>query len=223
VELPSGTYAACGIQVRLQRKQMQFLVQVYLPSFMFVVTSWVSFLIKPEVVPGRMGLLVTLFLVLINIFNSVREQAPISSRLNAIDLYLVVCIFLVFSALMEYAVILFLLKTRRKPLRTIDQGLKYLFDNRNGNNNAEASQPLRSPSPKRTRRTENNVQRTPAKDPGVTIGKQALVENIDAWAMWIAPPVFIFWNLCYWISYRPWTNRLVSEGTLLDYVLQKNM
>ena len=45
----------------------------------------------------RMGLLVTLFLVLINIFNSVRETAPISSRLNAIDLYLVVCIFLVFS------------------------------------------------------------------------------------------------------------------------------
>ena len=41
-------------------------------SCMFVVVSWVSFLIKPEVVPGRMALLVTLFLVLINIFNSVR-------------------------------------------------------------------------------------------------------------------------------------------------------
>jgi glycine receptor len=51
---------------------MQYLVQVYLPSCMFVVVSWVSFLIKPEVVPGRMALLVTLFLVLINIFNSVR-------------------------------------------------------------------------------------------------------------------------------------------------------
>jgi len=75
VKLPSGTYAACGIQVRLQRKQMQFLVQVYLPSCMFVIVSWVSFLIKPEVVPGRMGLLVTLFLVLINIFNSVRLQS----------------------------------------------------------------------------------------------------------------------------------------------------
>ena len=46
--------------------------QVYLPSFMFVIVSWVSFLINPHVVPGRMGLLVTLFLVLINIFNSVR-------------------------------------------------------------------------------------------------------------------------------------------------------
>jgi len=72
VDLPSGHYAACGFQVSLQRKQMQYQIQVYLPSFMFVVTSWVSFLIKPEVVPGRMALLVTLFLVLINIFNSVR-------------------------------------------------------------------------------------------------------------------------------------------------------
>ena len=31
----------------------QWGVQVYLPSFMFVIVSWVSFLIKPEVVPGR--------------------------------------------------------------------------------------------------------------------------------------------------------------------------
>ena len=44
-----------------------------------------------------MAMLVTLFLVLINIFNSVRENAPISSRLNAVDLYLVICIFFVFG------------------------------------------------------------------------------------------------------------------------------
>merc|ERR1719419_1695541 len=127
-----------------REKKTQFLIQVYLPSAMFVIVSWVSFLIKPEVVPGRMALLVTLFPVLINIFNSVREQAPISSRLNAIDLYLVVCIFLVFGALMEYAVILFMLKKRRKPFRTIDQGLKHLFPSKTSN--GEASQPLRSPA-----------------------------------------------------------------------------
>ena len=32
------------------------MIQVYLPTFMFVIVSWVSFLIKPEVVPGRSGL-----------------------------------------------------------------------------------------------------------------------------------------------------------------------
>merc|ERR1719245_2845961 len=173
VRLPSGVYSAAGFQVKLQRKQMQFVVQVYLPSAMFVIVSWVSFLVKPEVVPGRMAMLVTLFLVLINIFNSVREQAPISSRLNAIDLYLVVCIFLVFSALMEYAVILFLLKARRKPLRTIDQGFKIILDGQNGHNNGEA-QPLRSPSPRSKRRQE--VKRGEASSSNVvTEGKQALV------------------------------------------------
>merc|ERR1712018_862045 len=146
VVIPSGNYSACGFQVRLQRKQMQSMFQVYLPSCMFVVVSWVSFLIKPEVVPGRMALLVTLFLVLINIFNSVRERAPISSRLNAVDFYLVICIFLVFTALLEYAVILLLLKKQRKPEYSINAGLKKMFDNSNGdaltnNRGAGASSP----------------------------------------------------------------------------------
>jgi len=247
LELPSGIYAACGFQVRLQRKQMQFLVQVYLPSFMFVIVSWVSFLIKPEVVPGRMALLVTLFLVLINIFNSVRENAPISSRLNAIDLYLVVCIFLVFGALMEYAVILLMLKKRRKPMRTIDQGLRHLFAASNGAAaaaslaNPNARQALQAGCPEDTggnsvpsnkmlvtyansnavitEAVQNTQQQQQQRqfpgsgyftgamsnkppDVGLSTRKQALVDNIDAWAMWISPPMFILWNICYWIAYR---------------------
>lgn len=49
--------------------------------------------------------------------------------MNAIDLYLVVCIFLVFGALMEYAAILLLLKKRRKPKYTIDSGFKRMLGN----------------------------------------------------------------------------------------------
>ena len=70
-----------------------------------------------------------------------RERAPISSKLNAIDLYLVVCIFLVFGALMEYAAILLLLKKRRKPKYSIDAGLKKMF------NNGDATQPLQGRRP----------------------------------------------------------------------------
>jgi hypothetical protein len=52
------------------------IVQVYLTTGLFVVVSWISFIVPPEVVPGRMALLVTLFLVLVNIFNSVTANAP---------------------------------------------------------------------------------------------------------------------------------------------------
>ena len=57
----------------------------YLPSTLFVITSWVSFLIPPEVVPGRMALLVTLFLVLINIFNNVTNITPNTEGMTAIS------------------------------------------------------------------------------------------------------------------------------------------
>lgn len=113
---------------------------------------------------------------------------------------------------MEYAVILFMLKKRRKPFRTIDQGLKHLFPSKTSN--GEASQPLRSPAHR-----DNSVPQPP--DVGLSFRKQALVENIDAWAMWISPPIFVVWNVCYWLTYRPWTNKLLSDNTLLDYIVQK--
>ncbi len=93
--------------------------QIYLPCILFVCVSWVSFLIRPAVVPGRMALLVTLFLILVNTFNNVRSMAPTSasSQLNAIDLYLVVCIFMVFLALVEYGIVLFAISVRHgKPV-----------------------------------------------------------------------------------------------------------
>ena len=108
VALTSGNYSACGFQLLLGRKRSQLIFQIYLPCILFVCVSWTSFLIRPEVVPGRMALLVTLFLVLINIFNTVRSNAPsqLSRSLNAIDLYIVGSIIMVFFALFEYAIIL---------------------------------------------------------------------------------------------------------------------
>jgi hypothetical protein len=41
------------------------MITYYLPSSLFVVVSWTSFLIPSEDIQGRMALLVTLFLVLV--------------------------------------------------------------------------------------------------------------------------------------------------------------
>ncbi|XP_040563725.1 gamma-aminobutyric acid receptor subunit alpha-2 isoform X4 [Lepeophtheirus salmonis] len=118
MELLSGNYSACGFQITFERKRLQLIYQIYLPCILFVAVSWVSFLVRPECVPGRMGMLITLFLVLVNIFNTVRSSAPVpaSSRLNAIDSYLVVCICMVFLALFEYAFLLFIIKSRDQKL-----------------------------------------------------------------------------------------------------------
>ena len=101
-------YKTCGFNIILSRERSQIFFQVYLTSAMFVIVSWLSFIIKPEVVPGRIALLVTTFLVLVNVFNSAKSQAPVSKYLNAIDVYLVGCIIHVFVALIEYAIVLFI-------------------------------------------------------------------------------------------------------------------
>ena len=85
----------------LNRNSLKYIVNYYLPSGLFVLgkslsnkftliiilllVSWVSFLIPPEIVPGRMTLLVTIFLVLINIFNNVTSNSPNVEGLTAIS------------------------------------------------------------------------------------------------------------------------------------------
>ena len=69
-------YSVAGFEMILQRKMSFYIVTYYLPSGLFVVVSWISFLVNPEVIPGRMTLLVTIFLVLINIFNTIQTNSP---------------------------------------------------------------------------------------------------------------------------------------------------
>ena len=68
----------------------------------------------PPLFPGRMALLVTLFLVLVNIFNSVTANAPKAEGLTAVETWVVMCILHVFCVLCEYAFILKLLQTEKR-------------------------------------------------------------------------------------------------------------
>ena len=59
----------------------------------------ISFLISPEIIPGRMTLLVTLFLVLINIYNNVSRLAACSNGITLLGIWMLTCILFIFGAL----------------------------------------------------------------------------------------------------------------------------
>jgi hypothetical protein len=61
-----------GFKVKMERKIAPFIMKYYLPAAGIVLVSQISFLISPNQLPGRVALLVTLFLVLTNIFT--RQQ-----------------------------------------------------------------------------------------------------------------------------------------------------
>jgi len=113
-------YSVTGFELILTRKMSFYIVTYYLPSGLFVVVSWISFLVNPEIIPGRMTLLVTIFLVLINIHNTIQTNSPKAEGLTAIECWVIACIIFVFGALLEYTVILLKLKLKKMKSEQFD-------------------------------------------------------------------------------------------------------
>lgn len=61
-----------GFVLILERRPSSYVFKYFLPAFGIVLVSWISFLIPPEVMPARTGLLVTLFLVLTTVFGNIQ-------------------------------------------------------------------------------------------------------------------------------------------------------
>ncbi|XP_013145990.1 PREDICTED: gamma-aminobutyric acid receptor subunit delta-like [Papilio polytes] len=65
-----GEHSAARLQIKLSRELRSYLLESYLPSSLFVIISWGSFCVIPEIVPGRMVLLVTTLLSLVTMFDT---------------------------------------------------------------------------------------------------------------------------------------------------------
>ena len=74
---------------------------------MYVLIFQIGFVIPQELVPGRMALLMIIFLNLLTIYMSMISKSPKSIGTTRIMNWMIVCIFFVFFALIEYGVILF--------------------------------------------------------------------------------------------------------------------
>ncbi len=70
--IPGQKYSGIRFQIQLKRKLSYHLVQTYVPSTLFVIVSWLSFLVPPESVPGRMAICMTTLLTLTAMFSAVR-------------------------------------------------------------------------------------------------------------------------------------------------------
>uniref|UniRef100_A0A1B6E4Y7 Neurotransmitter-gated ion-channel ligand-binding domain-containing protein n=1 Tax=Clastoptera arizonana TaxID=38151 RepID=A0A1B6E4Y7_9HEMI len=102
-----GNHSTARMTITLSREIRSHLLETYLPSSLFVIMSWGSFVVIPEVVPGRMVLLVTTLLSLVTMFDTVRNNSPSSLELKCIEVWLISCTMFVFFALIEYFIVLF--------------------------------------------------------------------------------------------------------------------
>ena len=83
--------------------------------------SQISFLVPKEAIPGRLGMLLTLFLCMINTLNAVAKTSPKSGgSSSALIDWIVSCLVFILMAILEYAWIL----SHDKPLEVHQTSLE---------------------------------------------------------------------------------------------------
>lgn len=84
----------------------KYIFLYYVPTIMMVTTSWFFYLLPSTSYPARTALLITVFLLLINIYNSVVNETPNSDGMTALEEWTLACVITVFGTLLTYAIIL---------------------------------------------------------------------------------------------------------------------
>ena len=79
-----------------------YLIQVYIPSSLIVIISWVSFWLNRGATPARVGLGVTTVLTMTTLMASTNAALPKISYVKSIDVYLGFCFFMVFASLIGW-------------------------------------------------------------------------------------------------------------------------
>ena len=104
----TGNYSRLSCEFFFVRSLGYYIIQIYVPSTLIVVLSWVSFWLSPEAVPARVALGITTVLTMTTLISSTNASLPKISYLKSIDVYLVTCFVMVFGSLIEYAAVSYL-------------------------------------------------------------------------------------------------------------------
>lgn len=112
--IDTGSFSFLNATFIFVRQNGYHLVQTYLPTFLIVMISWVSFWLNVDATPARVTLGVTTLLALTTVASGVRTQLPPVSYVKAIDIWIGVCSVMVFGALLEFTLVNYLSRSKKK-------------------------------------------------------------------------------------------------------------
>nr|XP_024642813.1 glycine receptor subunit alpha-4 isoform X3 [Macaca nemestrina] len=117
MQLESWKFTCIEVKFHLERQMGYYLIQMYIPSLLIVILSWVSFWINMDAAPARVGLGITTVLTMTTQSSGSRASLPKVSYVKAIDIWMAVCLLFVFAALLEYAAVNFVSRQHKEFIR----------------------------------------------------------------------------------------------------------
>ncbi|ELU16044.1 hypothetical protein CAPTEDRAFT_3682 [Capitella teleta] len=183
LQLPQGAFPCLEIRFVLRRDIGYFLIQVYVPSILIVILSWVSFWINIEATPARVSLGLLTVLTMTTQSSGARTTLPRVSYIKAIDVWMSTCLVFVFTSLLEFAFVNVV--SRKNHARAHTEG--------KGNEGKLKAQKIDKFSRNRQRRDGTTKPLDPE-------GKFK-ARRIDKVSRKAFPLAFLLFNIVYWIMY----------------------
>jgi cation transporter family protein len=203
----AGNFTCAEVRFILRRDIGYFLIQVYVPSILIVILSWVSFWINIESSPARVSIGLLTVLTTTTMSAGARSSLPRVSYIKAIDIWMIVCLVFVFASLIEYAVVNVMARRQGRPKKSSTPPAAA-----SAATNASATS-----STAVTSRIVNAIEKDIANDacsclknirqrdstrtaPDADAGKRQ-ARNIDKVSRKIFPLAFVLFNIVYWAIY----------------------
>ncbi|XP_045465939.1 gamma-aminobutyric acid receptor subunit beta-like isoform X2 [Harmonia axyridis] len=243
ISLTTGNYSRLACEIQFVRSMGYYLIQIYIPSGLIVIISWVSFWLNRTATPARVQLGVTTVLTMTTLMSSTNAALPKISYVKSIDVYLGTCFIMVFASLLEYATVGYLAKRiqmrmdRFKAIQAMLQQRKLV----NGGQDAAGHAPKQAEvrykvhDPKAhskggTLESKVNCSRSHSAAPDEELGlphhilkpdKQinklygTTPSDIDKYSRIVFPVCFVCFNLMYWIIYLHISDVVADDLVLL--------
>lgn len=98
--LTTGNYSRMSLEIQFVRSMGYYMIQIYIPSGLIVIISWVSFWLNRQATPARVSLGVTTVLTMTTLMSSTNAALPKISYVKSIDIFLGTCFVMVFASLL---------------------------------------------------------------------------------------------------------------------------
>ncbi|XP_016145146.1 glycine receptor subunit alphaZ1-like [Sinocyclocheilus grahami] len=195
----------------LERQMGYYLIQMYIPSLLIVILSWVSFWINMDAAPARVGLGITTVLTMTTQSSGSRASLPKVSYVKAIDIWMAVCLLFVFSALLEYAAVNFIARQHKELLR-FQRRRRHLKEDEAGDGRFSFAAYGMGPACLQAKdgvaiKGNNNNAPTSTNPPEKSVEEMrklfiSRAKRIDTVSRVAFPLVFLIFNIFYWIIYK---------------------
>ena len=116
----AGNFPCLSAYFHLERRLRAYILTTYLPSFLVVLLSWLSFWIDLESAPARTSLSILTILTITTQSSGLLRSMPAGSFTKAIDVWMATCLVFVFGAFIEYSIVNTL--ARRQKAKTTREG-----------------------------------------------------------------------------------------------------